>query len=612
MVEIEVLRWKLLSLLTSVSGAQRLYTIASALLALSWLASMLTVWVRNPRDASSNQQRTWKYVSGTPLFLGLGALTILCYRVPGWLPSQLNPDEGQFIAAAQKLLIDPVFWRSVDTYSSGPLNIYPLMLPAAFGLAPDYAGARIVGVLMLTASVLLMHLGLGVAFGERAARLSTFITGLTLALMQFRDFASYSSELSSILLIGTAAALILRATSSPLAGLSAGLMAAGALLVLVPFAKIQGLPLAASLAMYALYRIWIICQSRHAATVASMSLLGGAGVILVLAASLISVLGLWSHFLQTYIGTNLIFYSQYSDRTTISKVRAAWQMFATTPQVWLPFVVIALLTLLNLAFTVGKRLKPDACSSRGVAASRGIGWLGFGFAWLAVAAFTVAMPGNSFEHYLLWLSLPAGLLMAALMARFEASSGYPLSAVDTLAPLPGTAIWRTALTPPGAALLVIVLCCLVPIGARYRAGSDYLNADQVNLARDQNELSALLRSMAPVGSRMAIWGWAAELHVQTGFIQASRYGITVWQIEENPRRDEFIAEFLRDLEESKPALFVDAMSLQLFYFVGERYDRTLRQHDNVPAIANWVNDNYKLAAQWRDVRIYLRNDIAIH
>jgi len=74
-------------------------------------------------------------------FTSVTACLVLC-RYPTLLQNEFNPDEGAFIAAASKLFYDPNYFHSVDCQTNGPLNIYPLMLPAILGLSPDFASSR--------------------------------------------------------------------------------------------------------------------------------------------------------------------------------------------------------------------------------------------------------------------------------------------------------------------------------------------------------------------------------------------------------------------------------------------------------------------------------------
>lgn len=54
------------------------------------------------------------------------AFCLLAFRWPGWLfHNEFNPDESQFISEALTLRHDPLFWRSVDGTTHGPLDVYP-------------------------------------------------------------------------------------------------------------------------------------------------------------------------------------------------------------------------------------------------------------------------------------------------------------------------------------------------------------------------------------------------------------------------------------------------------------------------------------------------------
>src|SRR4051794_23955123 len=67
------------------------------------------------------------------LFAFLILAVLLAWRWPFLLSAdEYNPDESQLIAGAITLRIDPVPWRSVDGFTSGPLNFYPLLLPRLF------------------------------------------------------------------------------------------------------------------------------------------------------------------------------------------------------------------------------------------------------------------------------------------------------------------------------------------------------------------------------------------------------------------------------------------------------------------------------------------------
>ncbi len=102
------------------------------------------------------------------LLLGSIAVCLFLCRYPILLAPELNPDEGQFIASAHKLFYDGNFFRSVDCGTSGPLNIYPLMLPAIFGFSPDYASSRVLGLILVFFSIYLLYRTLRAHRGGRS------------------------------------------------------------------------------------------------------------------------------------------------------------------------------------------------------------------------------------------------------------------------------------------------------------------------------------------------------------------------------------------------------------------------------------------------------------
>jgi len=83
-------------------------------------------------------------------------LAVVAFRWPIlWFPHQQNPDESQLIAGSITLRQDPVFWRSVDGGTAGPIDFYPL-LPAAWNDGTTaHAVARGIGLAAVLAKALL-------------------------------------------------------------------------------------------------------------------------------------------------------------------------------------------------------------------------------------------------------------------------------------------------------------------------------------------------------------------------------------------------------------------------------------------------------------------------
>src|SRR5947207_2488234 len=98
--------------------------------------------------------RQWR----NSLFFGLTLLAILLGVLPSLAKDHLSVDEACFLANARKLAFDPVFYRSVDAGSSGPLNIYVLTIPAWFGAPITYVSARLTGAVLMFGLVVCLYL----------------------------------------------------------------------------------------------------------------------------------------------------------------------------------------------------------------------------------------------------------------------------------------------------------------------------------------------------------------------------------------------------------------------------------------------------------------------
>ncbi|MBV8780547.1 MAG: hypothetical protein JO353_04055, partial [Phycisphaerae bacterium] len=71
-----------------------------------------------------------KRIFSPSVFLVLLTSSLLWFRLPVISsPWSLGLDESVFLSGAITLKYDPVFWRTVESTTSGPLNYYPLMLP---------------------------------------------------------------------------------------------------------------------------------------------------------------------------------------------------------------------------------------------------------------------------------------------------------------------------------------------------------------------------------------------------------------------------------------------------------------------------------------------------
>ena len=116
--------------------------------------------------------------------------------------AEINPDESQMITQAFTLFHDPVYFRSVDGTTGGPLDSYFLIIPGLFGLPFDYITAHLTAFCLVSAYLWLLFVVAGRWFGRGVAPLVLLPFVFMLGLTQNGDFLHYNSELVALLLLG--------------------------------------------------------------------------------------------------------------------------------------------------------------------------------------------------------------------------------------------------------------------------------------------------------------------------------------------------------------------------------------------------------------------------
>lgn len=187
----------------------------------------------------------------TRAYLSAGVVLLVFMRLPVIVFNrELNPDESQMLSHALTLYQDPVYWRSVDGTTIGPLDNYLLVLPKLFGFPIDYSSGRFMGLLCVAGAWIFLFSALKNWFGASIARRISIVPLLFVAFTQEVDFVHYSSEQLPVLLLAFCAWQVSRLdpkTTPTAPGLYFLGLAAGA----VPFGKLQAAPLAIVLVLSA-------------------------------------------------------------------------------------------------------------------------------------------------------------------------------------------------------------------------------------------------------------------------------------------------------------------------------------------------------------------------
>lgn len=537
--------------------------VASSLV--GWALLMLAIiWGLRPhaRELDSGLRR-WAW-------WGLLAAVLVAFRWPMiWLPHELYPDESQLLSGALTLRYDPVFWRSVDGGTAGPLDYYALVPAAFFPGVTSYAVTRLTAVLAIWGLLVAAGEALAVVAGRPAARLAVLPALMFEAFTTSAEFVHYSTELVPVLLLALAVLACVRNSAQAAVR---HLWAAALLLGAVPFAKLQAAPIAATLGLFLVAHEIFSGRGRNVWLLISASLLPT-----LLFTALVTVTGQTEHMLIPYFLQNG-HYTQIGRLPLSEVVRQLGEQSVTNGYhaLWLAGWAVFCAGTLFFARNVPGKLRRHGLAAAGL---------------LAVTILCILSPGRPYHHYLNLLTLPVTLLLGVALSLMLQS--------------------RWGGTPRRTSLLLgwFFLCTLLPQLA-LRVSSrpdpyDYYNTTVSARGPAHLELVAAIKSLSSPGESLGLWGWRSSLYVESGLFQATRQANTIFQLLPGPWQKYYLRCYFDDLVAAAPPVFVDAAGPGNFWF-----DNRAIGHEIYPLLRDWLHIRYRYIGEWDGVRVYARLDPA--
>lgn len=491
-------------------------------------------------------------------------------RWPGWLaPMPFNVDESQLLAGAHALTRDPVFWRSVDGATAGPLDFFALW-PAGWLCGwTGYLPARLTAAVLIAMGLTLVHQALALTVGRGPARAATLAFAAFEALTDAPDLLHYSTELAPLALQAAAFyAAVRRWQGGRLLWCAIGGVAIGA----VPLAKLQAAPLAAVCGLG-----WLAAELasrderrwRRAAWLAGGAMLP-AGII----AAQLATTGVWQDFITSYGIANL-HYATASHRgfgETVGSMFEASLRWNGSLHYWLPGVAAWLLLLLGF--------KTDRTRVAGIMSRVAV-------TAVVVALICVLLPQRPFLHYWQLVIVPLAGLLGVMLAR-------PLMPADRT---------RDRL---GRGVVLACACSLVgaPLAERALTPNRFVAGLPNYAAHPRGMLASRLLMHARVGESLAVWGWSSDAYVETGLFQATRDAHIQLLVQAGPSQDYYRRRYLADFRRARPALFVDSTGAGSLNYI----PRECSHDRNFPELAAVIRADYTLVDQFGDTRIYRRRE----
>lgn len=571
-----------------------------------------------------------RIVASRALLFASIAASLIALRFPALLAGELNPDESEVLAAAHKLFTDPVYFRSVDCQTTGPLNVFPLMLPAIFGISPDYASGRIIALLIILASIFFAYRIFSMLTRDSVARVAVIPMVAAFGLMKDANFLHYSSEHVSLLLTTLAVyagvRVLCRAGSD---GLNvAGL---GMLLAAASFAKWQGVPgIACIIAITLAWMYWRGLARPFWRPY--LLLVSGAAPLLVLNLIVCLAAGVWRDFWTDYVVMNFAYSADYAEIPAFGFAQFVLQ----TPEIhWL---IVAMLTVLP-AYLIYEFRPPSVTGLRLLAlmgaasaaapvmaesvlnsathvvafgavlgsasfvaallllyqerkaGSREIYWFGF-LIWasLLAAACETYVSHRPYAHYLLFLVIPLAMAMS-----------WPIARAHPIRDSADSARRSAGARPIDAWPLVLVFMTSIVAWVAQTGAPDLMEWPLP--ARVGAAESGLIESLVRPGGRIAIWGWNAKPYSGAGRAPATRdLNMARFSRRDQRMNDYYRKRFVEDLTRHPADLFVDASENSL--------GGTFPGFELIPSIDSYIRSNYAYIGSGYKERFYLRRDLA--
>lgn len=506
--------------------------------------------------------------------VALGLLFLL--RLPSIVfNAEINPDESQMITQALTLRHNPVYFQSVDGTTTGPLDSYFLVLPGLIGLPFDYITAHLMAFCLVALYLWLLFRTARVWFGESAARLALLPVVFMLGLTQHGDFLHYNSELIALVLLG--GSYYLYATQLTQKRPAPGRIAlVGLLLGVVPFGKLQAVPLAAVVGLFVVIDL-LTRQMPVSSKAGRIALLGACAALFPLLVILLTWSnGVYDDFVTFYILGNFQYGSNTNQLQSLLHLPDFFKngaefdwLIKLTAGVWFVGFVLAL-----------RR------NTRFGSKTWQIG--GFVGGLLIATLFAITRTGSGYIHHLYFLTGPL---------LFGLAYGWQQLLADE----------RLGRWVSVGALTVFLALFGVQAFQHYRAGvplNPYPSDRQNGWTLQPSPVSKAVAQYARPGEKLVVWGWRCDYYVQTQMPQGVAENHSIRSAFAHPLLATYQQRYVRDFVRSFPPVFVDAVGSQNLWMT----DRKTQGHELIKPLGQFVAAHYKYAGLVNDARIYVRYD----
>jgi hypothetical protein len=498
----------------------------------------------------------------TIAFLALSFMLLLFMRLPVIVFNrELNPDESQMLSHAITLFQDPIYWRSVDGTTIGPLDNYLLVIPKLFGFQIDYTSGRFMGLLCVAGSLLFLFYTLKNWFGTSLARKIFPVPLIFLAFTQEVDFVHYSSEQVPAFLLSLCLWLV-SCLGKNEKSKTANAYFTGFVAGSIPFAKLQAVPQAMVLVLAASWFCYLVYRDRKDFRPFLSLILGG-----ITFPAIVLIWTLTFHVFKDLIDFYLLGNAIYAGGKGFFSIP---QQFAKIFSLTLDFQFFTLALIIPMLFGLFKitKIKNQDYS------------IPLTILFLVLSSiYAVTKSGNDFIHYLNFCIVPWTLLAAYGLSRLE----------------------KWSIIFP-AVLLAWFAGYDAYFYTKERKLNDFVSVEATKLWK--SPVVSELRKYSKPGDYMVVWGWQCVYYVEAQLAEGTAENHSERSIFDHAMRQTYRDRYMSDIQRTKPAIVLDAVGKNSFWV----QNKTTQGIESYPELFQYILKNYELIGSFDDTRLYVRKD----
>lgn len=462
-------------------------------------------------------------------------LNVFLWRIPYIFDNApFDPDEDIILTFGLNLLRNPVIFDTIEPGSIGIVHSYIAMLVEWYRPVAAYAYCvlHLLSAAFTALVLSFLYLAAKNLLSRQAALAGTAVGLLCLAFTSSYDFTHFNNEIDSLVLLAAAIYLLARLSISARQGRLL-LALFGLTLGIVPYARLQGIPIALVLAAWGFLLVYKgKLGARHKS--AMILVMSGLAPTLFLL-GVLAFNNLLAEFFFYYIKTNLA----HSYEVSIIELN---YLFITE----MPWQFQSSIVLIAVMF---------AASFRSVTKN----YIFYPVITLFISSYySIIRPGSFYPHYYSYLTL---------FVLLGTSLGYHCLSNEKKRDF---------------FIRSIFVICFASLILAQEETTKQISEAKSQTIQQSPAAKAILNLIRSPEDRLAVYGWYPVLNVETGLASATKDNHN-FNMFYNRYRDEFEKLYVADLRKFKPFVFVDSKIMWCGPFI---------PFQEKPLLSSYIQDNY--------------------